>query len=114
MDNEGPRTEEGLVEESPPRYAQSNHITPPSAVTRPEPSRQVERKKEGLVSSSVVTYRYPRGTEFRLSEEPVPKVGELLHRNGDYWVVTEVREQRDGTTMVTLRPDLRRGGNSHG
>jgi hypothetical protein len=54
-------------------------------------------------TSSLVTLRYPGETEFRLSES-APKVGDVLKRNGDNWIVEQVREETDGTTVVTLRP----------
>lgn len=36
-----------------------------------------------------------------------PEVGEILRRNGDNWLVEEVEDAKDGTTVVTLRPQPR-------
>lgn len=59
------------------------------------------------MSSIGVTIRYSDGaTEYRLSERS-PKVGDVLRRNGDNWVVVEIREERDGTSTVILRPGLK-------
>lgn len=56
------------------------------------------------MSSSLVTIRYPEGdSEFRMSEQ-APAVGDVLKRNGDNWIVEEVMQNKDGTTLVTLRP----------
>ena len=56
------------------------------------------------MTSVLHTIRYPSGeTEFRMSEN-TPNVGDILTRNGDNWVVEEVREAEDGSTVVTLRP----------
>lgn len=33
-----------------------------------------------------------------------PRLGDILERDGDNWVVEEVGEAVDGTTVVTLRP----------
>lgn len=56
------------------------------------------------MSSALHTIRYASGaTEFRMSDKS-PEVGEILKRNGDNWVVEEVEEADDGTTVVTLRP----------
>jgi hypothetical protein len=54
--------------------------------------------------SDVVTLRFPgRGaSEYRLSET-TPKVGDVLKRNGDTWIVTTVEKAKDGTAVVTLR-----------
>ena len=57
------------------------------------------------MSSALQTLRYStRETEFRLSDRS-PDVGDILRRNGDNWVVEEVKEADDGTTVVTLRPE---------
>jgi hypothetical protein len=54
--------------------------------------------------SKLVTVRYSDGTtEFRMSERS-PDVGDILRRDGDNWVVEEVEETDDGSTVVTLRP----------
>jgi hypothetical protein len=31
----------------------------------------------------------------------------VLKRNGDDWVVTEIVKEKDGSTMVVLRPGLK-------
>ena len=54
--------------------------------------------------SALLTVRYPSGaTEFRMSED-APDVGDTLKRNGDTWIVEDVTEADDGTSVVTLRP----------
>ncbi len=54
--------------------------------------------------SALLTVRYPSGaTEFRMSED-APAVGDILKRNGDNWIVEEVTDADDGTSVVTLRP----------
>jgi hypothetical protein len=60
------------------------------------------------MTSDVVTLQFPGAgaAEFRLSESP-PKIGDVLKRNGDNWVVTKVEEAKDGSTVVTLRPGLK-------
>ena len=56
------------------------------------------------MSSSLVTFRYPEGeAEFRMSEN-TPEVGDVLERNGYNWIVEQVTPNKDGTTVVTLRP----------
>ena len=56
--------------------------------------------------SDLVTVRYPSGdTEFRMSDH-APKVGDVLKRNGDNWIVEEVVETKRGT-QVTLRPGVK-------
>lgn len=56
------------------------------------------------MTSALHTIRYPTGaTEFRMSEK-APEEGDILKRNGDNWVVEEVLEANDGSTVVTLRP----------
>jgi hypothetical protein len=53
--------------------------------------------------SDLLTVRYPSGvTEFRMSDQ-APEVGDVLTRNGDNWVVEEVHEGDDGSTVVTIR-----------
>lgn len=56
-----------------------------------------------MPNSSVVTFRFPRGSEYRLSES-TPNVGDVLQRNGDSWIVDHVEAADDGATVVTLRP----------
>ena len=54
--------------------------------------------------SDLQIVRYPSGAkEFRMSDT-APEVGDVLRRNGDNWVVEEVHEGDDGSTVVTLRP----------
>ena len=42
--------------------------------------------------------------------EKAPKVGDVLKRDGDNWEVIEVREEKDGTSTVTLRPAMKPAG----
>ena len=57
------------------------------------------------MSSAVVTYRYPNGAkEYRLGEQAAPLVGELLRRGDKLWAVKHVRQNRDGSALVTLVP----------
>lgn len=59
------------------------------------------------MSSDAVVVRFPAApSEYRLSDRK-PNVGDVLKRNGDDWVVVTVEEERDGTTVVTLRPGLK-------
>ena len=54
--------------------------------------------------SDLLTVRFPSGaTEFRMSDD-APAVGDILKRNGDNWIVEEVSDSDDGTSVVTLRP----------
>ena len=54
--------------------------------------------------SDLLTVRYTTGaTEFRVSDK-APDVGDVLKRNGDNWVVEEVDQGDDGSTVVKLRP----------
>jgi hypothetical protein len=63
--------------------------------------------KREAVSSTALIYRFSRGgSEYRLSEK-TPKVGDVLKRDGDNWVVVAVEVQADGTTVVTLRPGIK-------
>ena len=54
--------------------------------------------------SALLTVRFPSGAiEFRMSDA-APAVGDILKRNGDNWIVEEVSDADDGTSVVTLRP----------
>lgn len=54
--------------------------------------------------SDLLTVRYPSGeTEFRMRDKE-PRVGDVLTRNGDNWIVEAVTEAENGSTLVTLRP----------
>ena len=56
--------------------------------------------------SDLLTVRYPSGNiEFRMSDS-APKVGDVLERNADNWIVETVAEI-DGRTEVRLRAGLR-------
>jgi len=56
--------------------------------------------------SDLLTVRYPSGdSEFRMSDK-APKVGDVLKRNGDNWIVDKVVETNEGT-QVTLRPGVK-------
>ena len=57
--------------------------------------------------AGAISIRYSDGqSEFHLSEK-TPKVGDVLKRNGDNWVVVEVQPEKDGTSTVILRPGLK-------
>lgn len=57
--------------------------------------------------ASMMVYRLPTGiTEYRLSDK-APKVGDVLSQGDNNWIVAEVQEQRDGTTLITVRPELK-------
>jgi hypothetical protein len=57
--------------------------------------------------SDTVVFRFPpEKSEYRMSQKK-PKVGDVLKRNGDNWVVVTVDEERNGTTVVTLRPGVK-------
>ena len=59
------------------------------------------------MSTDSVIVRYPTGrSEYRLSDKK-PQVGDKLKRNGDYWIVEKVAEDKQGATVVTLRPGLK-------
>lgn len=49
----------------------------------------------------------PLGRSEYILSEKVPKVGDVLKRNGDNWQVIEVTEEKDGTSTVVLRPGLK-------
>jgi hypothetical protein len=60
------------------------------------------------MSSGAVTIRFPMGRpEYHLSDK-TPKVGDVLKRNGDNWVVVSIEDKKDGTSVVTLGPGLKR------
>jgi hypothetical protein len=42
-------------------------------------------------------------TEYILSAKK-PKVGDVLKRNGDTWVVVEIKDGADGKSTVVLQP----------
>ena len=58
------------------------------------------------MASDLIAVRLPTGTEYRLSDK-TPKIGDVLKRNGDNWVVVSIEERADGTTAITLRPGLK-------
>ena len=52
--------------------------------------------------SDLLTVRYPSGAiEFR-SFAQSPQPGDVLHRNGDSWMVDDVAVGEDGSMVVTL------------
>ena len=60
--------------------------------------------------SGLTTFSFePIGREYVLSEK-LPKVGDVLKRNGDNWTVAEIREDANGTSTVILRPGLKPAG----
>ena len=59
------------------------------------------------MSFALHAFRYSAGvTEFAMSEQ-TPEEGDILQNNGHNWVVEHVQDADDGTTVVTLRPQLR-------
>jgi hypothetical protein len=59
---------------------------------------------DGEAPTAAVTLRFlSLGTEFLLSAKK-PGVGDIMKRNGDAWIVVDVREDAQGNTVVTLRP----------
>jgi hypothetical protein len=70
-------------------------------------SHRVRTSGERDAVSDTVVLRFPAApTEYRLSDKK-PRVGDVLKRNGDNWSVVTVEEDKDGTTVVTLRPGLK-------
>lgn len=71
--------------------------------------RQVEAESEGVVpegntAAESVTLRFlPLGTEYRLSTRE-PAIGDIMKRDGDQWIVVDVRKDAQGNTVATLRP----------
>ena len=62
------------------------------------------------MTATGATLRFePVGNEYVMSER-LPKVGDVLKRNGDNWVVVEVNAEADGTSTVILRPGLKPAG----
>ena len=55
------------------------------------------------MSSDVVAFRFPEGTQFRTSTEP-PRVGDVLRDAGRAWVVVAVGADDHGQTSVVLQP----------
>jgi len=53
--------------------------------------------------TGVTLHFVPDGTEYRFSTRK-PKIGDHMRRDGDEWLVVDVREDKDGNTVVTLRP----------
>lgn len=62
-----------------------------------------------VTSGTTLRFEPRGGFEYVLSEQ-VPKVGDVLKRNGDNWQVVEVTEEKDGTSTVILRPGLKPAG----
>ena len=56
------------------------------------------RKRTG-----VTLHFLPEGTEYRFSDRK-PTIGDVSRRDGEEWLVVDVREDKDGNTVVTLRP----------
>ena len=55
--------------------------------------------------SAVVTFRFPNGeTQFRTTEEPL-EPGDVLKSRGDRWIVASVVNAKDGSSVVTLKPE---------
>jgi hypothetical protein len=55
------------------------------------------------MSSDAVAFRFPEGTQFRMTTDP-PRVGEVLREGGRAWVVVAVGEDDLGHTAVVLEP----------
>lgn len=55
--------------------------------------------------SAGATLRFdPHGGYEYVMSAKTPRVGDVLKRNGDNWIVEEVTKAEDGTSVVTLRP----------
>jgi hypothetical protein len=84
----------------------STYIAPPSALTA-RTSHRVRTSGERDAVSDTVVLRFPaKPPEYRLSARK-PKVGVVLNRKGDNWVVERVEEAKDGTCLVSLRPGIK-------
>ena len=84
----------------------STYIAPPSALTVLLSHRVRTSGERDAVSDTVVLRFQNEPPEYRLSGKK-PKVGEVLKRNGDNWVVERVDEAKDGTCLVSLRPGIK-------
>lgn len=70
-------------------------------------SHRVRTSGEREAMSDTVVLRFPaQPREYRLSAKK-PKVGDMLKRNGDNWIVERVEEAKDGTCLVSLRPGIK-------
>ena len=53
------------------------------------------------MSSEMLAYRFPTGTEYRMGE--VPKRGDVLSDDGARWVVVDVTRNEGSPCVVTLK-----------
>ena len=67
-----------------------------TAIT-PGPSRQEERKERRL-TTPLIAFRFPSGTEFRTTD--APEVGDVLTNDGQEWVVVEVTTDGENLSVV--------------
>jgi hypothetical protein len=51
--------------------------------------------------SDTVAFRFPQGTEFRMTSNR-PRVGDLVTNNGCEFVVVDVSEDIEGSVVATL------------
>lgn len=51
--------------------------------------------------SDTVAFRFPHGTEFRLTANR-PRIGEVVTNNGREFVVVDVSEDVEGSVVATL------------
>jgi hypothetical protein len=64
-------------------------------------AREVKRAEVQLI-----TFRLPSGSTEQHIVLHAPKIGDLVNRNGDAWVVEEVSTTDEGATVVSMRPNL--------
>ena len=55
------------------------------------------------MASEAVVYRFETAMEFRMQRE-LPKVGDVVHRDGQVWIVADVSEDAGGGKSVRLKP----------
>ena len=56
------------------------------------------------MSAKLLTLRYPDGPSAEVRSEAIPREGDELQNNGDTWIVEEVLESDEETTVVKVRP----------
>jgi len=55
------------------------------------------------LSSDAVAFRFPTGTQYRMTTK-LPKIGDVLREGDRAWVVTSVNEDNHGQVAVILEP----------